>query len=682
MVEARPRLKLRAIRLAANTHVGVVGHTLRFADGLNVLRADNTSGKSTTLQAIIYALGVEGMLSARRDIPLPHAMTESIEIDGTEAEVLSSSVEIEIENGFGDVITAKRVAKHPVVSTSLVSVQTCAALTGGEESPRRDFFVRRPGSAQREAGFHRFLADFIGWTLPHVSRMDGSECPLYLETLFPYFYVEQKHGWSGVQARIPTYFGIRDVGRRSAEYILNLDVFETILMVQRLRSAIGLLESEWKTALSELNTKANAAGAALAAEPRSVCDSLDAETARIVVYVDQDWLGIGQALRILRAQLEERESRPVASVGDVAGELEDRLADAEESVVLTMSRLAAVMDERTELDLRSGELELRIEALEEDLQRQKDALTLADLGSQVAALAAGERICPTCHQDIADGMDVTTHAMTAVESIGYIRRQLGAFRASLEDVTRSRNAMELRETSMREELARQRRSVRAARETLSERTQAPSVADVSDRVAMRDRVERLEGAADELADMKRRLHELASSYEDQRLRLSSLDPSSLSTADAEKTGALQEYVRSQLSRYHFSSLSTDQIDISPETLRPVNEGFDLGFDLSASDMIRLIWAYLVGLLRVSEEYSGNHPGLLIFDEPRQQETASSSFRELLHEAAEQGNRGSQVIFATSEPHETLVQMLQGVTYSLLSIPAGEKLLRPDQWEAE
>ena len=42
--------------------MGLYGTDIAFAPGLNVIRAPNTSGKSTCIQAIIYALGLEGML--------------------------------------------------------------------------------------------------------------------------------------------------------------------------------------------------------------------------------------------------------------------------------------------------------------------------------------------------------------------------------------------------------------------------------------------------------------------------------------------------------------------------------------------------------------------------------------------------------------------------------------------
>ncbi len=44
-----------------------------------------------------------------------------------------------------------------------------------------------------------------------VARYDGTECRLYLETIFPMLFVEQKRGWSTIQGPFPTFFQIQDV---------------------------------------------------------------------------------------------------------------------------------------------------------------------------------------------------------------------------------------------------------------------------------------------------------------------------------------------------------------------------------------------------------------------------------------------------------------------------------------
>ena len=73
-------LRVRAVDLAAETKQGEFGDRLDFQPGLNVILADNTRGKSTLVQSIIYGLGLEKMLSPRRDVPLPRVMT--VELPG------------------------------------------------------------------------------------------------------------------------------------------------------------------------------------------------------------------------------------------------------------------------------------------------------------------------------------------------------------------------------------------------------------------------------------------------------------------------------------------------------------------------------------------------------------------------------------------------------------------------
>ncbi|MBA7675526.1 hypothetical protein ES703_83762 [subsurface metagenome] len=73
------------------------------------------------------------------------------------------------------------------------------------------FFVGLEGAAQRERGFHYFLADFLKLELPNVKRFKGEDVPLYVECVAPLMFIEQIRGWSGIQATLPQGFGIRNV---------------------------------------------------------------------------------------------------------------------------------------------------------------------------------------------------------------------------------------------------------------------------------------------------------------------------------------------------------------------------------------------------------------------------------------------------------------------------------------
>lgn len=671
-----PRLTLRALKLSAQTQAGELGRLLRFESGLNLLRADNTSGKSTALQAIIYALGLEGMLSPSQRIPLAHAMTDSVVINGQEGQITESSVQVEIENDRGQVITVERAVVSLKRDRHLVTVGEGARLTQGHAGSVTDYFVRRQGAAQNLAGFHRFLADFLGLDLPRVTRMDGTEVPLYLETLFPYFFVEQKHGWSGIQARIPTYLGIRDVGKRSAEFLLGLDVFDRTLQRQRLRSNMSELETEWQTASSRLTETAKLSRVVIESLPARIHHGVGDADIRPTVAVGSQWRPLSTAVQTLQSELVELTSVPVPSSGTAAAEVEENLAHLDRALREALAIAASLAEERTELERHQAQVSLRLEALREDLQRHKDTEVLERFGSEHAHTLLAEHVCPTCHQQLTDGADISSHAMTTAESIDFIQKQLTTFESMRSDQARVIRALSIRQESLAIQIHEYREGIRAAKETLSTASSTPSVADISRRLTLENRITELQSRTVELDAARDHLRGISERWAEQRRMLSLIERDELSDSDADKLTRVQSALQRQLRDYGFDSLNPEDIEVDRTTYRPVHEGFDLGFDLSASDMIRVIWAYLFSILAVGHTEGGNHLGLLIFDEPRQQETAHSSYSALLAQASLAGLSGAQVLFATSEPLTSLEQMLQGRTYNMISLAAGEKLLQP------
>ena len=105
--------------------------------------------------------------------------------------------------------------------------------------------------------------------------------------------------------------------------------------------------------------------------------------------------------------------------------------------------------------------------------------------------------------------------------------------------------------------------------------------------------------------------------------------------------------------FGFSTFSPSDLSISEDSYKPEKEGFEIGFETSASDSIRLKWAYQMGLLELVGDTQINHPGLLVFDEPHQQSSSRPSFENLLKSAADAKMRHQQVIFSTSEDIEVL-----------------------------
>jgi hypothetical protein len=176
---------------------------------------------------------------------------------------------------------------------------------------------------------------------------------------------------------------------------------------------------------------------------------------------------------------------------------------------------------------------------------------------------------------------------------------------------------------------------------------------------LRSALERFDALVSELARMTDLVREI-------RAKLRELPRNSLSETDDAKLRYLNQVFVEQLRAYDFGSFSDERLSISRDDYLPRREEFDLQADISASDSIRVIWAYLLGLLEVSASYPTNHPGLLIFDEPKQQSAKDLSFAALLRRAAADSEH-RQILFATSESLNSLNAMLSDVPHQLLIV---------------
>lgn len=671
------RLRIRAIQLRVKTASTLCGADLRFDDGLVVIRADNSSGKSTVVQSMIYALGLEGMLSASHDVPLPHVMTDSIEIGSEKMPVIESGVALEIENADGQIATVFR----PVKSTrnkNLVSVADGACLTGdGDSLLRTDYFVREGGAAINERGFHHWFAKFAGWVLPKVGRVDGTECPLYVECVFPLMFIEQKRGWSAIQARMPFHYRIRDVAKKSVEFLLALDVYELALRRQKLREEAFAIRADWNRGAVRI--------ADVARSINAVVQNLDAsspivwdvnENPVILVSSDVNWRSFSEALRSDIASLQQLEETEIPRVERAAQEVEASLNNAEteltEADFATTELFHEVENEQQQL----GNLDERLAALEEDERRNKDIQKLRRMGSIVNTETVHGR-CPTCHQAVSDALlpqAERREPMTAEESLKFIRSQIDTFSTIKEAAAASLSAKQRRLESMRQRTAELRARIRALRQTLVTEGSQPSIEAIEQRLRLRDKVNNARRIEEIISTEFEALRSVGLKWKKNQNALAALPKGDMTERDRKKLQRFQEIFISEVQQFGLTSVEPTSLRISEENYRPEHDGFDLEFDISASDMIRTIWAYLNGMLELAREIPINHLGLLVLDEPKQQETARVSFRELFRRVGTTANHKQQVIIATSEDETTLAPLLEGVAHQYISFSG--RIVRP------
>jgi hypothetical protein len=656
-------LRLRHLQLRAVTAKGVYGANVPFGPGLNVLWADNTKGKSMCMQGMLYALGLERMLSPRREVPLPHAMTTYLKTDtGEEIDVLESSLALEIENGHGQIIVVRRPIKSRF-DQRLITVEFGPGLTKPDGVyDTKNFFVLDPGAAIREDGFHFFLEDYLGWRLPTVKRYDAPETKLYLETVFPIFWVEQKVGWSAIPAAIPTYLRIREVHKRAVEFIMDLDVHKLELQRQRLEDGVAANTREWRSQTDELDRVCRRNAAKIEGLPdRPTADVDLLSRARLLIAERGDWIGFDDLIMSLKARIAELSDspEPINEIG--SEELFARLGELSAAIDNLNSRRIQLANDAQLKKMDLSSLRRRITSLKEDLQKNQDVQKLQRYSGSIAELTPDH--CPTCEQSLRDTL-LSQEAMTVVmpieDNIEYIRSQLSMFQDMFAHGENEMRENEIKAAAFNRELVDLYDQIRTIRADLVSPTSHPSAVLIEERLRLESRVRDLRSFQAEVDAAIDRLADICEGYAELEKQLAKLPKDKMSDADKAKMQAFTRLLRSQAMQYRFSTFNPDDLSLSEDSYRPQKEGFEIGFETSASDAIRLKWAYQIGLLELSAQTDSNHPGLLVLDEPRQQSSAKVSFEQLLNRAATSKGRDQQIIFSTSED----LPSLQKITATL------------------
>ncbi|WP_460786272.1 hypothetical protein [Melaminivora jejuensis] len=618
---------------------------------------------------------MEAMLTtSQQELPLPPAMTAKLDAGATsgatlEYAVLESEVWLEIENLKGRRIAVQRTIKGGR-DKNLITVHDGPALTEPGTYQTTDYFVNRAGGATRSVGFHRFLANFLEWDLPAVQTYEGNETPLYLQCIFPFFMTEQTRGWSSIQPPVPTQFRIRDVHKRAVEFLLGMDAHKNALTRQELQLRKTRLEARWSAQIRQLKEIATTAGGvaqALPSEPTSVWPPQVSPT--INVPEQKHWINLEERIKQREKKKQALEAQNVPQVSNAAESVKHELMEAESNVINQQATLARLIDALSAEEQEVARVQDRLAVIKEDIQRNKDARTLRSLGSrQGSELDNGT--CPVCHQHVADSLVPLAPGQTVMsldESISFLSEQSRTFEGILQQSKRVVAARQLQIQAARVEISQLRDRVRYLRQTLISDDKSPSIAAVYERVELERDLKQDIRYSESFANTLTEFADLSRDWKDLQIALENLPKDDLSADDRQKLTLWGSSVRQQLREYGFGSISASEIELSPFTYKPELEGFELQTTISASDLIRTIWAYQSGMLEVAREASTNHPGMLVFDEPRQQSTRDVSFAALLARASNASKHGQQVVFFTSEEKVRLKEHLSNLNHSLHEI---------------
>ena len=591
-----------------------------FSSGLNIIASDdNTRGKSSVLIAIYYCLGFEEIIGGLNEKVLTSAYKNQIEDKDTSWPVLESGAYLEISNGT-DEITIYRSAKHETRDSKLVTVYFSKMdYIYNVDTTSEDYYVHMKFAATNRSGFHTFLEKFLQIELPLVPASDGVDRKLYLQLVFAAMFIEQKNGWSGIYSGMP-YLAIKDAKKRVTEFILALETFENERKRNQLLNKERYQKEQWKNPYAEMRVLQSSVQCYVKNIPQTP-EILPEEFEKNVAIVRMVGDNVGIDDWISQLQEEDDTLKTVRPrIIDNYDELQNELQEVEKVIEENNNEIHTIQQDLHVTTRKIQEINKNLDVIRQDITNNKDAKKLKMLGSNLGSESFQGR-CPVCNQKIQDSLlpvQHDTNVMSIDETINHLTAQKEMFEFAYEYQTNRKQQLSTALDNIRNVQMKLYRLAKSLRRDLYSVDEDLSETIIYKRMSIEHKIQELEDFKNKISNIVDRFKDLSVNWKKLLQEKAQLPEKGFNDKDRTKLTELKKNFICNLQDYEYTSISNVRaIEISDDNYLPVIDNFDMKFDSSASDNVRAIWAYTMALLQTSEKCGGNHPGLLIFDEPAQ-----------------------------------------------------------------
>lgn len=665
-------LRINKLKTIIRTSNGNYGFNESFDSGLNFIASeDNTCGKSSILAAIYYCLGMEEIIGGKGEKVLTSVYKTSIE-DGEKVwPVLESAVYLEVYNG-NEVITIYRTAKMHNRDSRLITVYFSSIDSINDvDTIREDMYVHMPNSAVNKKGFHTFLEKYIGVELPIVSASDDSERKLYLQLIFSCMFIEQKRGWADIFSGMPI-LGIKDAKKRVLEFMLGLDTISNEHKKNKLANMEAQIKNKWERLIQDIYVNSNREECIVAGLPTlpQILDEDIKHNIKVIMthegnFTLDEWI---DKLQYEHDSLKTNKPKVI----DNFDELQVELQETEKSIKFIEEIINNEYSKELKEDACIKTLFDNLEIIKMDLLNNKDASRLKALGAEAKCLTS-EGICPVCNQSIEDTLLPNSNSyevMSIEENINHLEAQKLMFEFALKSHESNKKNIGKKINEFEKKLFKLRRLAKAIRSDLYSVNDDISETVIRKRVELSNKIESLNDFKSELLSKIDEFMVLSQEWKKYLNEKALMPTNKFSKSDIEKIELLEKNFICNLEKYGYKSVSNlNEVKISRETYLPITEGFDMKFDSSASDNIRAIWAFTMALLQTSIQLGGNHPGILIFDEPDQHSIVISDMEQFFKSIIAYNSSCQVLIGITIKDSDTksAIAKLKSGTYKIINI---------------
>ena len=647
------KLEISIEAYANNDHNDIrhFGRVLDFASGLNLVVGDNTSGKTTLVECLFYALAMEELIEGKPcDKTLDKAVKSQflyMEPDGNQHEwlVKESFVQIQLLNTNEETITVKRKIVSDDKQQNKMYVWQSPILDKMEHKDCREYYIhnRDDHNTEHNEGFYALLADFADLPIIPVPARNTDKTIFYMQTVFTASYIEQKRGWSDFFANIRSY-NIINPKQKLVEYLMGYDTNTDLINSIGLKEKRKKLENLWDTKVTAVKNYLSYNGL--------YTDGLQTEIKQQKIELDELRIAVrSESVEIytykerLKQRIQELENKQKSSqVGNGYEQYLVVLKRYEQHIEEYKNYCIELVTEADKLD----NIREHIKYIESEIKRYD---SLRKVNNIITTFDV--KICPTCHQHLPS--DTSTQSALTSSQIQASRDMLSMQRSFLMPMVKRLEAAlknkELNKLYLDKQLRKEEVEVKmmASQNNINlyplSTNEQFELVDCKTKVVTLDEVE---------LHTREQIEQLSHIKNDYQLVCGKIKKLGDMEEDDLPTAQMLSAFRKLLNKFNYTSNNVinevffKEEDTTYKYLPVIKHGEnneeEIRADSSASDFIRSIWAYYLTLLTESKR----HPGFLVMDEPCQHSMKEESLTHLFEVCASITDKQT-ILFCSSQP---------------------------------
>ena len=440
------------------------------------------------------------------------------------------------------------------------------------------------------------------------------------------------------------YLAIAEVKKRIVEYIIGLSTLENEKKRRKLKKEAEIITNEWKNNVSVIDQIAKLDGInveKLPISPTTSIEEIDAinlskDTLNVEDYIEkQKELSRGLVSEEPRINVENRDK------------IETELREVQADIADKQIELEKLRANQKTAKIRYYKSQSSLEIIQTDLLNNKEAKRLRDLGAE-QGIKDFDHLCPTCGQKINDSLLNDQTVMSIEENINHLQNQETLFKYSIQAQYKSLLSIDNNIAILEKQILNLKKLESVLYGDLAKVKGDYAYSMAYKKVKIDSEIDRLVRTVKNLEDVFNNFYSLAERWKVYLSEKTNLGNRILNERDRRVLKDLGVKFAELLQYFGFrSSQHFDQITISEDSFLPTINGFDMRYDSSASDELRNIWSFSLALMEISMKNKGNHPRIIIFDEPKQQSVVDQSFKALCNKLIDQGDRAQIIIGVTA-----------------------------------